>query len=308
MIPRPRLAAGILALSLAVVGILVAAAPAEAASAYRYWTYWYANPSDASWTYGPVGPGGHAVDDGSVEGWRFVVAAPNPQAPQPRVSASSAFASICGKTARPAGKDRVAVVVDFGTAADAPPGEAPPAGVRGTCALVPNGSKGLAALSTAGYQPRLGSGLVCGLSGYPAHECGVVVQQPGPTPKPSPTKAKPTKSAAPAPSPTKSATRPAASKQPGQVGSANAAAQASTSSPQPSVTQSSPTPSSSGVVPPGVTPEPSDPGLAVGPAPPPAGGSSSGTPAGLLLGGALVFLIAAAAVLRTHTSARRDPA
>ena len=117
-----RTAASLLVTALAGAGIAMAAVPAEAAtSAYRYWSYWYAGPAATAWTYGPIGPAGHPVVDGAVEGWRFVVAAPNPDAPPPRHSASTAFKDICAGTARPTGKVRVAVVVDFGTAADAPP-------------------------------------------------------------------------------------------------------------------------------------------------------------------------------------------
>ncbi len=299
---RRAAVATIVASTLAVAGMVIAAAPAEAASGFRYWSYWYANPSEAAWTYGPLGPAGHSVDDGSVEGWRFVVAAPNPQAPQPRVSVGNAFNTICGKTPRPAGKDRVAVVVDYGTAADSPPGESPPGGVRGTCAVVPDGSRGLTALTTAGYQPRLSSGLVCGLSGYPADECGVVVKASSPTPKPAPTKSGPTKSPAPTSSstmksPTASRTSPSTE---GTGSKARSTKMAATPTPSPSATDG-PATASAG-------PDSSGPALAVGAAPPPAGGSSSGTPLGVLLGGVLVLLVGAAAALRFRSAAPRDAA
>ena len=72
----------------------------------------------------------------------------------------------------------MALVVDFGTANDAPPRESPPAGVRGTCVVVPDRSNGADVLATAGYAPRQdSSGLLCSLSGYPARECGVVVRR-----------------------------------------------------------------------------------------------------------------------------------
>ena len=180
--------------------MLLAAVPAEAVSSFRYWSYWHVATHGSSWTYAGTGPAGYRVDDGAVEGWRFVVAVPNPSAPPPRTGAGSAFDAICGSTARPAGKDRVALVVDFGTAKDAPPHETRPGGVRGTCVVVDDRSTGLEVLAQAGYDPRRdSSGLVCGLSGFPASECGVVVKQtsptPTPTPKPSPTKPRPTKSA-----------------------------------------------------------------------------------------------------------------
>ncbi len=304
MNPRAAVAA-ILASLVVVAGIVMAAAPAEAASGYRYWSYWYANPGESAWTYGPVGPVGHPVDDGSVEGWRFVVAAPNPQAPQPRVTAAKAFKTICGGTARPPGKDRVAVVVDFGTASDSPPGESPPAGVRGTCAVVPDGSRGLAALSIAGYQPRMGGGLVCGLSGYPAHECGVVVKASSPTPKPSPTKSAPTK-----PTPTKSApTKPTPTKSASPESSSSKKTSAASPAESTPATDSEQRPSGAASDVPATTadgPDSSGPALAVGAAPPPAGGSPSGTPLGVVLGGVLVLFVGGAALWRARLGSPRD--
>ena len=143
-------------LVVASTGVLMAAVPAHAASEYRYWSYWHVAAGGAAWTYAGTGPGGFRVDDGAVEGWRFAVAAPNPSGPAPRTAASGAFAAICGNTPRPDGADRVALVVDFGKADDAPPRESPPGGVRGTCVVVPDRSNGSDVLATAGYAPAAG--------------------------------------------------------------------------------------------------------------------------------------------------------
>ena len=233
-----RAAAAAVVVALAAAGVLLVAVPAEAVSSFRYWSYWHVPTHGTSWTYAGTGPAGYRVDDGAVEGWRFVVAVPNPSAPQPRTGAGSAFDAICGSTARPEGKDRVALVVDFGTAKDAPPNEARPGGVRGTCVVVDDRSTGLEVLAKAGYDPRRdSSGLLCGLSGFPASECGVVVKQTSPTPKPSPTKPRPTRSAsAPstsspgvAPGSTSSPRlRPSSSAPPAEPGSASPATSAPT--------------------------------------------------------------------------------
>lgn len=299
-----RAAAAVLVTALAVVAVGVVAAPAEAStSAYRYWSYWYAGPSASSWTYGPVGPAGHAVVDGGVEGWRFVVAAPNPSAPQPRHAAAAAFHDVCGGTARPAGQVRVALVVDFGTSSDAPPRESPPAGVTGVCVVVPEGSRGLQVLDDpgAGYRPRTDSGLVCGLSGYPARECGVVVKKPSPSATPSPSKPRPsTSAAAPAPTRSPSPTASSASSAPSGSQGSGAATRAAT----PSGTPTASAPGGSATASPEVSGS-GEPALAVGAPPPPTGGSGAGTPAGLLLGGALVLGLGAAAVLRSRS--HHDP-
>ena len=302
-----RAAAAVLVTAFAVVGVAVVAAPAEAApSAYRYWSYWYAGPSASAWTYGPIGPAGHAVVDGGVEGWRFVVAAPNPSAPPPRHAAASAFRDICGGTARPAGRVRVALVVDFGIASDAPPHESPPAGVTGTCVVVPEGSRGLTVLSdpAAGYAPRIDGGLVCGLSGYPAHECGVVVKTASPSPTPSPTRPKPTRSAA-APPPTRTP-GPTTSSATSGSGGAGGATTTPTTSAEPTGSTGAATPSGRPASDP--QSEGADPALAVGAPPPPSGGTGAGTPTGLLLGGALVLGLGAAAVLRARSHGQRGPA
>lgn len=36
---------------------------------YEYWSYW---TGGASWTYAPIGPASRSMQDGTVEGWRFL--------------------------------------------------------------------------------------------------------------------------------------------------------------------------------------------------------------------------------------------
>ena len=71
----------------------------------------------------------------------------------------------------------MALVVDYGTAEDAPPGDAPPDGVVTHCAVVPTSANGYAVLDDL-TSMRVEGGLVCGIGGYPARGCGEVVSEP----------------------------------------------------------------------------------------------------------------------------------
>ncbi len=290
-------------LVVASTGVLMAAVPAQAASEYRYWSYWHVAAGGAAWTYAGTGPGGFRVDDGAVEGWRFAVAAPNPSGPTPRTAASGAFAAICGSTPRPDGADRVALVVDFGTADDAPPRESPPGGVRGTCVVVPDRSNGADVLATAGYAPRQdSSGLLCSLSGYPARECGVVVSAPAPAPSPS---ARATTTPGPTAKPRVSpgARSSAGATVPGSSGAPAATPRATDDSPLPPTPSRSATPDDVTSSPSSASPEPA---LMIGPPPPPPAGPSD-PPAGLLLGVGLVAVVGVAALARGRSTGAKDP-
>ncbi len=78
------------------------------------------------------------------------------------------------------GKKRVGLVVDYGTSSDAPDGEAPPS-MLSTCAVVPEDANGYDVLVTVA-QLRTDGGLICGINGYPASECGAPVSDPTPDP------------------------------------------------------------------------------------------------------------------------------
>ncbi len=141
----------LVALPLALVTLLAAAVPAEA-STYRYWTYWWGSGTGktaAGWTFAQVGPAGHRVGDTWVLGWRFATTSTVGGTP-PRQSAD--FATLCpGLSAPASGSVRVALVVDYGTTSDAPPGQAPPttSTVRRECLTVPAGSSGADVLRAA---------------------------------------------------------------------------------------------------------------------------------------------------------------
>ncbi len=186
--PAARLAAaGAVALAL----VVPSAGPASA-TAYRFWTYW--SYSGGSWHYSTTGPS-RVPEDGAVEGWRFEVSLDSGGGRPPR--ATGAFERVCGSTPVAAGRKRVAVVVDYGLAADAPRGSRPPRSApRGFCAVLAPSANSYAALASGAGIRADDGGLVCALDGYPARGCGEPVE------------------AAPAPAPTRTASAPAATSAP----------------------------------------------------------------------------------------------
>ncbi|MEU6842338.1 SCO2322 family protein [Streptomyces sp. NPDC046716] len=155
-----------LALLVAVLGLAVAA-PAQAAG-YRYWSFW--ENDGGSWTYATMGPGQSRPSDGDVEGFRFAVSADSKDATKPRGAAD--FDAVCGDTGAQDGKKRVAVVIDFGTAEDAPDGETPPK-ARTACARVGEDATAADALAAVAKPLRYdSSALLCAISGYPKSGCG----------------------------------------------------------------------------------------------------------------------------------------
>lgn len=177
--PRPRLRA--LAVLLALGALLaVSALPAQAA-AYRYWSFW--QRSGDTWTYAQTGPALDRPDDGAVEGWRFAASAEAKDASKPRdVPGATSFGAICAGTPPKGGTKRVALVLDFGTAADAGGGAAPPA-PRTACAQVPGDATGADALAAVAKPLRYNSsGMVCAIAGYPRTGCGEPVADSGTTP------------------------------------------------------------------------------------------------------------------------------
>jgi hypothetical protein len=152
----------------------VSAAPAQAAG-YRYWSFW--ERDGARWTYATQGPATARPADGAVQGFRFAVSPDSSDAARPRGTAD--FAAICAGTPAREGSKRVALVLDFGTAADAPPGETPPA-ARAACARVSPGATTAEALAAVAKPLRYGSdALLCAVSGYPAKGCGEQVSASG---------------------------------------------------------------------------------------------------------------------------------
>ncbi|MFL6179166.1 MAG: SCO2322 family protein [Actinomycetes bacterium] len=175
-----RRRAASLALVVAMAAALVGAwgaAPAEATS-YRFWSYW---TGGSDWTFSSQGAS-RRPPDGGVDGWRFAISPASSSTIPPRHSPS--FDKLCGGTPAQDGRKRVGLVVDFGTTQDAPDGESPPARIS-TCAVVPDDANGYEVLMTVA-QLRTDSGLICGINGYPANECGVAVPDPTTSPTQQP--------------------------------------------------------------------------------------------------------------------------
>lgn len=287
---------------LALLVAAVVAAPAADAASYRYWTYWWGQPGATSWTFAQLGPASDRPKDGAVIGWRFAVTAENGGKKSPR--ASLPFASLCPQlTSAPDGQKRVAVVVDYGSTSDAPPGERPPGGgtVRVECVTAASNANAVTVLTTAGVSLRVGGdGLVCGIDGYPRSECAAVVADPTPSPTrssakptPKPTTARPTTSSA---APGATAGGPSTPTGPTDVASSTSAAGATTSSAAASSAAPSSTETTSAGAEPGdgATEEP----LPVSSGAPVASGTEAaagGSALGPIAGAALVALVGAGA-------------
>ncbi|MEU6675737.1 SCO2322 family protein [Streptomyces sp. NPDC046925] len=154
------------ALVAALLGVL-AAAPAQAAG-YRYWSFW--DRDGSSWAYASQGPSTARPDDGSVQGFRFSVSEDSKDAAKPRGAAD--FDTICAKTPAKDDRKRIALVIDFGTAADAPDGETPQQR-RTACALIADDATSADALAAVAGPLRYDSNaLLCAIAGYPKSGCG----------------------------------------------------------------------------------------------------------------------------------------
>ncbi|MGM9381609.1 SCO2322 family protein [Streptomyces antibioticus] len=169
---RRRAAARALLLALAL--LLLVPAQAQAAG-YRYWSFW--DRSGDRWVYATQGPSTARPSDGDVQGFRFAVSADSSDADQPRGAAS--FDAICARTPAKDGTKRVALVIDFGTAADAPSGETPPA-ARSACARVSPDATTAEALASVAKPLRYDtSAMLCAIAGYPRTGCGEQVSSDG---------------------------------------------------------------------------------------------------------------------------------
>jgi len=144
---------------------------------YRYWGYFQSAPSQSTWTAAQTGPT-TVVADGSVEGWAFTFSSDSiPDAATPRVSPN--FAKICGTTTASAGKKRIGVVVDFGSAFLRPRGETIPRSIT-KCVILDKAAIGSEIVGAVTKIRAASSGFICGLNGYPAKECGIEIPTPAP--------------------------------------------------------------------------------------------------------------------------------
>jgi hypothetical protein len=157
------------------ISLLSTPQASAAETGWRYWGYFQAAPGATAWTAAMTGPT-VAVADGSVEGWAFTFSNDAvPDAKAPKVAPS--FSKICGRTKAVAGKKRVAVMVDFGSAVLRPKGESTPRLIQ-RCIVAQKDALGIDILGQAVKVRAQGSGFICGLNGYPAKECGVEMKTP----------------------------------------------------------------------------------------------------------------------------------
>lgn len=172
-----------MSLVIALVSSLFAVAPASADD-YRYWSFYIAQ--DNAWTFASTGPADHKLADRDVNGWQFGIFGAEGGAMPDQVPS---FADLCPSlesAGASEGQLRVAVVIDAGTAAEAPTGETPIED-RVECVLVPAGANSFQALAKAA-DVRAENAMVCGVDGYPATECAPIVSSSAsPTPSEEPT-------------------------------------------------------------------------------------------------------------------------
>lgn len=154
---------------------LIPISPASAADkGWRYWGYYQAAPGATKWTAAMTGP---TVDikDGAVEGWSFVFSSDDIPSTPPSVRPN--FAAICGKTKADKDTKRIGLVIDFGSKAYAPKGEKVRKPIT-TCVRTAKTSQGIDVLGMVTKVRADKSGLICGLNGYPAKECGTEISTP----------------------------------------------------------------------------------------------------------------------------------
>ncbi|MEY2709584.1 MAG: hypothetical protein RL031_457 [Actinomycetota bacterium] len=154
---------------------LIPVASASAADkGWRYWGYYQAAPGATKWTAAMTGPTVD-IEDGAVEGWSFVFSSEDIPSTPPSVKPN--FASICGKTKADKDTKRIGLVIDFGSQAYAPKGEKVKKTIT-TCVRTAKTSQGIDVLGMAIKVRAAKSGLICGLNGYPAKECGLEIATP----------------------------------------------------------------------------------------------------------------------------------
>ncbi|MFD5803634.1 MULTISPECIES: SCO2322 family protein [unclassified Streptomyces] len=153
--------------------LLIGSAGQAQAAGYRYWSFW--DRDGGQWVYATQGPSLVRPSDGDVQGFRFAVSADSDDAAKPRGAAD--FASICAKTPAEDGSKRVALVLDFGTAADAPSGETPPPRRTACAQVAPDATTADALADVAGPLRYNTSALLCAIGGYPKAGCGEQVSQ-----------------------------------------------------------------------------------------------------------------------------------
>ncbi|MER5550870.1 SCO2322 family protein [Streptomyces sp. NPDC002793] len=149
--------------------LVVLGAGSAQAAGYRYWSFWEGD-GGKGWTYATQGPSVVRPDDGAVQGFRFSVSDDSQDSAQPRRAPD--FGAVCAGTPAEDGRKRIALVIDPGTAADAPDGEKPPP-LRTACARVAPDASAADALAAVAKPLRYdSSAMLCAITGYPRSGCG----------------------------------------------------------------------------------------------------------------------------------------
>jgi hypothetical protein len=165
---------GVVVLALVVSGICLAPG-ARAEGGYRYWTFWISEGEN--WRFATEGPATTRTNEADVFGWRFAITtATATKDAQPSIAAPDAFAEACADMSAPLGEHRIAIVIDNGSADQAPDGEAPPEN-RIECVIAADGSTAAQSLSAIANL-RVDQGFVCAVDGYPESECAPAVELP----------------------------------------------------------------------------------------------------------------------------------
>jgi hypothetical protein len=147
--------------------VLAGASPSYAEDGFRYWNYSHLNGD--TFEFAQTGPGDFTPKDGDVEGWRFGTSTASTGI-EPRADLAEVdFDSVCGDTEAADGEKRVAVLVDYGVAADADGAEVPDPIAE--CAVVPQDANGQQTLESV-VDLRTDQSMICALNGYPAQGCG----------------------------------------------------------------------------------------------------------------------------------------
>jgi hypothetical protein len=145
-----------------------------ASKGWRYWGYFQAASGANKWTAAMTGP---TVDiaDGAVEGWSFVFSNDDVPSRAPKVKPN--FALICAGVKGDKDTKRIGLVIEYGSKSWAPKGESPKKTIT-TCVRTAKTSQGIDVLGQVTKIRADSSGLICGLGGYPAKECGVEISTP----------------------------------------------------------------------------------------------------------------------------------
>lgn len=160
----------------ALFAVAVPSGAAHADDGYRFWSYWRSGGTE--WKYASTGPGSYKPKDGQVDGWRYAASADKPAHPR----AAADFGQICEGVRIRDGYKRVGLVLDYGTASDAPRGSKPPRKKPATsCVVARKDATSTDVLNKAERTRSTDNGLLCAISGYPAQGCGESTSSDKPT-------------------------------------------------------------------------------------------------------------------------------